>query len=101
MKKFNIDFQGGGYGGHLGFPIRIILAIFALHVPLILSMKFPVNWPFLREKKFKIEHGGYGDHLEFLIFIFFSLFFYLQVTLLLPIKFRVNWVFPFMRRSSK
>ena len=47
VKKFNIDFQGGGYGGHLGFPITIILAIFALQVPSILSMKFRVNWPFL------------------------------------------------------
>ena len=24
----NIDFQGGGNGGHLGFPIETILAIF-------------------------------------------------------------------------
>ena len=26
-KKFKIDFQNGNYGGHLGFPIRMILAM--------------------------------------------------------------------------
>ena len=25
-EKFNVDFQDGSHGGHLGFPIRIILA---------------------------------------------------------------------------
>ena len=42
-KNFSIDFQDGG---HLGFPIRIILATFDLQVTLILPMKFRVNWPF-------------------------------------------------------
>ena len=41
-KKFNIDFQDSG---HLGFPIRMILATFDLQVTLILPMKFQVNWP--------------------------------------------------------
>ena len=27
-RKFNIDFQDGSHGGHLGFSIGIILAIF-------------------------------------------------------------------------
>ena len=43
QKKFNIDFQDGS---HLGFPVRMILAIFDLQVTLILQMKFRVNWPF-------------------------------------------------------
>ena len=42
-KKFKIDFQDGG---HLEFPIRMILATFDLQVTMILSMKFRVNWPF-------------------------------------------------------
>ena len=42
-KKFNIDFQDGG---HLGFPIRMILATCYLQVTSILPMKFQVNWPF-------------------------------------------------------
>ena len=62
-KKFNIDFQDGG---HLGLPIRMILATFYLQVTLILPIR--VNWPFgSNKKKFKIDfhHGCYGDHLGF------------------------------------
>ena len=42
-KKFNIVFQDDG---HLGFPIRTVLATFDLQVTLVLQMKFRVNWPF-------------------------------------------------------
>ena len=42
-KKRKIDFQDGG---HLGFPIGTILAIFDLQVTLMLPSKFGVNWPF-------------------------------------------------------
>ena len=45
-KKRKIDFQDGGHGGHLGFPIGTILAIFDLQVTLIVPSKFGVNWPF-------------------------------------------------------
>ena len=45
-KKRKIDFQDGGHGGHLGFPIGTILAIFDLQVTLMLPSKFGVNWPF-------------------------------------------------------
>ena len=41
MRK--IDFQDGG---HLGFPIGTILAIFDLQVTLMLPSKLGVNWPF-------------------------------------------------------
>ena len=44
-KKRKIDFQDGGHGGHLGFPIGIILAIFDLQVTLMLPTKYRVNWP--------------------------------------------------------
>ena len=37
-----IDFQDGG---HFRFLIGMILAIFDLQVTLMLSTKFPVNWP--------------------------------------------------------
>ena len=40
------DFQDGHHGGHLGFPISTILAIFDLQVTLMLPTKFGVNWPF-------------------------------------------------------
>ena len=40
QEKLNIDFQDGGHGCHLGFPIRTILAIFDLQVILILPTKY-------------------------------------------------------------
>ena len=40
------SFQEGGHGGHLGFLIGTILAIFDLqHTPMLLT-RFQVNWPF-------------------------------------------------------
>ena len=45
-KKGKIDFQDGGHGGHLGFPIGMILANFNLQVTLMLPSKSGVNWPF-------------------------------------------------------
>ena len=42
---------------------------FYLQATCILPMKFPVNWPFGSGEKFKTDfkHGGYGNHLGFLI----------------------------------
>ena len=48
-KKRKIDFQGG----HLGFPIGTILAIFDLQVIPMLPAKFRVNWPFSSEEEAK------------------------------------------------
>ena len=45
-KKRKIDFQDGCHGGHLGFLIGTIFAIFDLHVTPMLSSKFGGNWPF-------------------------------------------------------
>ena len=46
-KKRKIDFQDGRHGGHLGFMISTILAIFdVIHVTPMLPSKFGVNWPF-------------------------------------------------------
>ena len=46
-KKRKIDFQ---WGGHLGFPIKTILALFYLQVTLMLPTKFGVNWLFVSEE---------------------------------------------------
>ena len=51
--------QDGRHGGHLGFPIRMILAFFDLQVILMLPTKFLVSWPFgskveAKKKIFKI-----------------------------------------------
>ena len=43
VEKSKIGFQDGGYGGHVGFPIGMILAIFHLHVNLLLHYKFQLN----------------------------------------------------------
>ena len=45
-EKQKIDFQDGRHGGHLGFTIGMILAIFDLQVTPMLPSKFRVNWPF-------------------------------------------------------
>ena len=45
-KRFKIDFQEGNHGSHLGFPIRMILAIFDPQVTPILPIKFRVNLSF-------------------------------------------------------
>ena len=41
--KFKIDLQDGSCGGHLGFLIQMILAIFSLQITPILPTKFQVN----------------------------------------------------------
>ena len=46
QEKRKIDFQDGGHGSHLGFPIGTILAIFDLQDTSMLPSKFGVNWPF-------------------------------------------------------
>ena len=71
-KKLNIDFQDRGHGGHLGFQIGTILAIFDLLVTPMLPTKFGVNWLL-------------GFRIRTILAIFD-----LQVTQMLPTKFRVN-----------
>ena len=51
-KKFNTDFQDGG---HLGFPIRTILATSDLQITAILPIKFESIALLVQEKKFKID----------------------------------------------
>ena len=64
-KKFKIDFQDGNCGGHLVFPIRMILAIFDLQVTSMTLTKFQVNWPFgsgkeAKKQIFKISMAAMG-----------------------------------------
>ena len=89
-----MDFQDGCHGGHLGFPICTLLAIFDLKVTLMLPSKFGVNWPFGSGEEAK---NGFSrwlpcGHLGFPIGTILSTF-DLQVTLMLPSKFGVNWPF--------
>ena len=64
--RFNIDFQDGSY---VGFPIRMISAIFDLPVNSILPMKFQVNCPFGSGEKVqnKFSIGLLGRPFGFLI----------------------------------
>ena len=84
-------------GGHLGFPIRMIIAIFDLPVTPVTPMlptKFQVIGLWVHEKKRKIDFqdGGHGGHLgcpkEMPLTIF-----YLHVTPILPTQFRAIWPF--------
>ena len=45
-----IDLQDGG---HLGFPIRTILATFNLQITPMLPTKFHVSWPVVLEEEAK------------------------------------------------
>ena len=45
-KKRKMHCQDDGRGGHLGFPIETILAIFDPQVAQKLPTRFRVNWPF-------------------------------------------------------
>ena len=108
-KKQKIDFQDGRHGGHLGFPIRTISAIFDLSVT---PIEFPIGKTsaifdlyksprcflpiglLVQEKKRKIyfQDGSHGGHLGFQIGMILVIL-DLQVTPMLPTEFRLNWPF--------
>ena len=52
-KKRKKDFKVGCHGGHLGYPIGTILAIFDLQVTPMSPTKFGVNWPFCAAEEAK------------------------------------------------
>ena len=93
-KKQKIDFQNGCHGGHLGFLIGTILAIFDLEVTLMLPTIFGVNWllGLGEEAKIDFQDGCHGGQLGFPIGTILAIF-DLQVTLMLPSNFGVNWPF--------
>ena len=80
----------------------MILTIFDLQVNPMLPTNFQVNWPFLQEKKQKIDfqNGRYGGHLGFQIRTILAIF-DLQVTPMLPTKFQVNWPFGQEKKQNK
>ena len=86
-----IDFQDGGHGSHLGFPIGTILANFDLQVTLMPPTKFRVNWPFDAGEEANNRFSRWWPWRPSWIPIgtIFAIF-DLQVTLMLPTKFRVN-----------
>ena len=84
VKKFNTDFQDGGQGGILGFPIRTILATFDLQVNSIFGSGEKVQnristW-LLGQPSWISDQNKSGC------------FFCIYATLF-PTKFRVNWPF--------
>ena len=58
LTKFQVDWPFGSreeaktrlsrwpHGGHLGFPIEMMLAIYDLQVIPMVTTKFQINWPF-------------------------------------------------------
>ena len=48
--SFQIDFQDGGHGSHLGFSVGMVLALFDLQVTSMLPTEFQVNWSFGSEE---------------------------------------------------
>ena len=95
MKKRKIDFQDGCHGGHLGFPIGTILAIFDLLVTPMPPTKFGVDWDIEAKIDFQDD-----DHLGFPIGTILAIF-DLQVILMLPSKFGVNWPFGSGEKAKK
>ena len=53
-KKRKIDFWDSGHGGHIRFPIGMILDTFYLQLTLMLPTKFQVKWHFSSGEKAKI-----------------------------------------------
>ena len=87
VQEFKIDFQDCRRGSHLGFLIRMILAIFALQITQILPTKFPVNWPFdsaeVQNRFARWQQSLIYDQNDLAVFD-------LQVAPILPTKFQVN-----------
>ena len=88
-KKRKIDFQDGG---HLGFPMGMILAIFDLPRCFLASLESTGLSVQEKKRKIDFQDGGHGGHLGFPIGTILAIF-YLQVTPMLPSKFGVNWPF--------
>ena len=84
---FKMDFQDGGYDGHLGFPIRTILATLDLKITLILPTKFQVYWSLFMSNIY-FQDGSCGGHLGFPIrTILATCIFDLQIAPILPTNF--------------
>ena len=91
FREEDIKKQDGGFGGHLGFPITTISAIFDLEVILLLQCKFQLKSPMVLEDKTKtgFQDGSCGGHLGFLIGKILNTF-DLIVILMLQCKFQLK-----------
>ena len=89
-----IDFQNGGHGGHLGFPIGTILLFLIYKSPRCFLASLESIGLSVQEKKRKIDFqdGGHGGNLGFPIGTILAIF-DLQVTPMLPSKFGINGLF--------
>ena len=89
-KKREIGFQDGG---HLGYPIKSILATFNLQVTSMNPSKFRVGWSFgsgeEAKNKCNFQNAAMAAILDFRSEQFLALC-DLQVTPMLPTKFQVN-----------
>ena len=82
------DFQDGGCGGHLGFPIDMVLAHFGPRLSCCYRASFGSNRPKIWEEILKIDFqdGDCGGHLGFPIGSVLSILCLLGIQMLL-IKF--------------
>ena len=93
-KRQTIDFQDGGRGSHLGFPIERILAIFDLQVTLLLPTKFQVNWPLGSGEEEKNRFSRWWPRQpSWMSNRTISAIFDIKVTMMFPTKFQVSWPF--------
>ena len=86
-KKRQIDFQYSHRGGHLGFRIETVLAIFDLQVTPMLATKFQVNSPFGSGEEAKNRFSRWRPIGTILAI------FHLQGVPMLPTELQINWPF--------
>ena len=79
-------FLDGGHGGHLGFPIKMIFAIFIYKSPWCFLPSFKPVGLWVEERKRKIDFQD-GSYLGFQIGMILTTF-YPQVTPILPPNFK-------------
>ena len=84
-EETKIDFQDGCHGSHLGFPIKMTLAIFDLQVTRCFQPSFESIGLSVQEKKRKIDFQD-GRHLGFPVRTILAIF-DLQVTPIFLTKF--------------
>ena len=85
-----IAFQDDCHGGHLEFPISMILAIFDLQVtPCFLASLESIGPSVQKKRKIDFQDCHHGGHLGFPVGTILAIF-DLQVTPMIPNKFGVN-----------
>ena len=90
VEKSKTGFQDGGYGGHFGFPIGMILAIFIYMSTCCCIVSFNlICLVVCKMSKTDFQDGSCGGHLGFLINTILA-HFDPEVVLLLQSKFRLK-----------